>query len=54
MEEQTQQVSGFQKYSKNPVLSIGSTQFRDPKVTWYSATQQWVMVVAYAQEFTIG
>lgn len=44
----------FTKYANNPVISINSTQFRDPKVTWYPSTQQWVMVVAYAQEFTIG
>ncbi|KAG7005833.1 invertase 2 [Physcia stellaris] len=44
----------FTKYSNNPVLSINSTQFRDPKVIWYPATERWVMVVAYAQEFVIG
>lgn len=44
----------FTKYVNNPVISINSTQFRDPKVIWYPLTQQWVMVVAYAQEFTIG
>ncbi|KAL8898325.1 MAG: hypothetical protein Q9207_006760 [Kuettlingeria erythrocarpa] len=41
----------FTKYANNPVISINSTQFRDPKVIWYPATQRWVMVVAYAQEF---
>ena len=44
----------FTKYSNNPVLSINSTQFRDPKVIWYPATERWVMVIAYAQEFVIG
>lgn len=44
----------FEKYTGNPVLSIGSTQFRDPKVIWYAPTQQWVMVIAYAQEFAVG
>lgn len=44
----------FTKYANNPVISINSTQFRDPKVIWYPSTQQWVMVIAYAQEFTIG
>jgi fructan beta-fructosidase len=33
-------------YTKNPVLDIGSTQFRDPKVFWYAPTQTWVMVVS--------
>ncbi|KAL8754158.1 MAG: hypothetical protein Q9199_004546 [Rusavskia elegans] len=60
-EEQTQDVAystdggyTFTKYANNPVISINSTQFRDPKVIWYPLTQRWVMVVAYAQEFTIG
>ncbi|KAL9604775.1 MAG: hypothetical protein Q9219_000223 [cf. Caloplaca sp. 3 TL-2023] len=60
-EEETQEIAystdggyTFTKYANNPVISINSTQFRDPKVTWYPATQQWVLVVAYAQEFTIG
>ena len=44
----------FTKYSKNPVISIGSTQFRDPKVFWYAETKKWVLVVSYAQEFVIG
>jgi beta-fructofuranosidase len=42
----------FTNYANNPVISIGSDQFRDPQVTWYQ--DHWVMVVAYAQEFTIG
>jgi len=33
-------------YTKNPVLDIGSTQFRDPKVFWYAPNQTWVMVVS--------
>ncbi|WP_461449563.1 glycoside hydrolase family 32 protein [Mucilaginibacter sp.] len=33
-------------YAKNPVLNIGSTQFRDPKVFWYAPTQTWVMVIS--------
>ncbi|KAL8839709.1 MAG: hypothetical protein Q9176_004316 [Flavoplaca citrina] len=60
-EEETQDIAystdggyTFTKYANNPVISINSTQFRDPKVIWYPSTQQWVMVVAYAQEFTIG
>ncbi|KAI9724812.1 MAG: hypothetical protein M1812_000088 [Candelaria pacifica] len=44
----------FTKYADNPIISINSTQFRDPKVIWYAPTQSWVMVIAYAQEFTIG
>lgn len=59
--EQTQNIAysrdggyTFTKYSKNPVISIGSTQFRDPKVLWYAPTQSWVLVLAYAQEFVVG
>ncbi|KAI9707410.1 MAG: hypothetical protein M1836_000371 [Candelina mexicana] len=44
----------FTKYANNPVISINSTQFRDPKVIWHAPTQSWVMVIAYAQEFVIG
>ncbi|KAI4173039.1 MAG: hypothetical protein LQ343_003149 [Gyalolechia ehrenbergii] len=60
-EEETQEIAysidggyTFTKYARNPVISINSTQFRDPKVSWYPPTQQWVLVIAYAQEFTIG
>ncbi|KAL9014197.1 MAG: hypothetical protein Q9173_001160 [Seirophora scorigena] len=60
-EEETQEIAyssdggyTFTKYADNPVISINSTQFRDPKVIWYAPTQQWVMVIAYAQEFVIG
>lgn len=33
-------------YSGNPVIDIGSGDFRDPKVIWHPATLRWVMVVA--------
>jgi sucrose-6-phosphate hydrolase SacC (GH32 family) len=33
-----------------PVLSVGSNQFRDPKVFWYE--DHWVMAVAAANDFT--
>ncbi|KZF24979.1 glycoside hydrolase family 32 protein [Xylona heveae TC161] len=60
-QEETQEIAystdggyTFTKYSGNPVISINSTQFRDPKVIWHAPTSKWVMVVSYAQEFTIG
>ncbi|KAI4217220.1 MAG: hypothetical protein LQ351_000529 [Letrouitia transgressa] len=60
-DEETQEVAystdggyTFTKYDSNPVLSVNSTQFRDPKVIWHSETQRWVMVIAYSQEFVIG
>jgi beta-fructofuranosidase len=60
-QEQTQEIAyskdggySFTKYAKNPVISINSTQFRDPKVIWHAPTSRWVMVVAYAQEYSVG
>ncbi|KAI4283466.1 MAG: hypothetical protein L6R35_005171 [Caloplaca aegaea] len=44
----------FTNYSANPVISINSTQIRDPKVIWHAPTERWVMVIAYSQEFVIG
>jgi beta-fructofuranosidase len=44
----------FEKYSGNPVLAIGSTEFRDPKVIWHAETGKWVMVVAYSAEGKLG
>lgn len=44
----------FTKYVNNPVISINSTQFRDPKVLWYAPTRSWVAVISYAQDFVIG
>lgn len=38
------------KYAKNPVLDIGSSDFRDPKVFWHQPTGRWVMVVSLAVE----
>ncbi|KAI9678822.1 MAG: hypothetical protein M1817_005882 [Caeruleum heppii] len=59
--EQTQEIAystdggyTFTKYAQNPVISINSTQFRDPKVIYHAPTQTWVMVIAFAQEFVIG
>lgn len=63
-EEQTQNLAfsedggyTFTKYSGNPVLRYPGkyqTQFRDPKVFWDSANQQWVMAIAHAQEYAVG
>lgn len=38
------------KYDKNPVIDIGSTEFRDPQVFWYAPEKKWVMVVALSAE----
>lgn len=42
----------FTNYANNPVISIGSTAFRDPKVIWYE--DHWVMVVAHATEYILS
>lgn len=41
------------RYADNPVLDIGSAEFRDPKVFWYEPQQRWVMVLALATEHRI-
>ena len=40
----------FRFFPGNPVLDIGSTEFRDPTVFWHAATSKWIMVVALARE----
>jgi fructan beta-fructosidase len=41
------------RYAGNPVLDIGSADFRDPKVFWYEPDKHWVMVVALSPEHKI-
>src|SRR5262245_36376070 len=38
------------KYAGNPVLDIGSKDFRDPRVFWHPPTQRWIMIVSLAEE----
>lgn len=38
----------YTPYKGNPVIDIGSTEFRDPKVFWHARTQRWVMLVVAA------
>lgn len=40
----------WSRYRGNPVLDVGSSDFRDPKVFWYDAGGHWVMVVVLAAE----
>jgi beta-fructofuranosidase/levanase len=42
------------KYVGNPVLDIGSAEFRDPKVFWYEPDRRWIMTVALPQERKIA
>ncbi len=38
------------KFAGNPVIDIGSKDFRDPKVFWHEATKKWVMAVSLSKE----
>lgn len=40
----------WQRYAGNPVLNIGSKEFRDPKVFWYAPQQKWVMATVKADQ----
>jgi sucrose-6-phosphate hydrolase SacC (GH32 family) len=44
----------WKKYGHNPVLDIGSAEFRDPKVFWYEPDGKWIMTVALPQEHKIA
>jgi len=44
----------WDRYVGNPVLDIGSTDFRDPKVFWYEPGGHWVMAVALATEHQVS
>ncbi|NNN31140.1 glycoside hydrolase family 32 protein [Streptomyces sp. S3(2020)] len=41
------------KYQGNPVLDIGSRDFRDPKVQWYEPTKSWLMTVSLSAEHKV-
>ncbi|NHN76382.1 glycoside hydrolase family 32 protein [Azotobacter chroococcum] len=41
------------RYAGNPVLDIGSAEFRDPKVFWYAPGRKWVMAVVAALEHKV-
>lgn len=38
----------WERYGSGPVLDVGSTEFRDPKVFWHAPSGRWVMVVSLA------
>ena len=38
------------KYAGNPIIDIGESDFRDPKVFWHEPTERWVMVVSLAKD----
>ncbi len=38
------------RYAGNPVLDIGESDFRDPKVFWHAPSARWVMAVAWPKQ----
>ncbi|MEY9934367.1 fructan beta-fructosidase [Catenulispora sp. GP43] len=42
------------RYSGNPVLDLGSQNFRDPKVFWYQPTHSWLMTVALSDQHKVS
>ena len=38
------------KYSANPILDLGRSDTRDPKVFWYEPTRRWIMVIVVADQ----
>ncbi|MFF6950278.1 GH32 C-terminal domain-containing protein [Streptomyces iakyrus] len=41
------------KYQGNPVIDVGSDNFRDPKVQWYAPTKSWLMTVSLSAEHKV-
>ncbi|MFK8909009.1 glycoside hydrolase family 32 protein [Streptomyces sp. YS-3] len=41
------------KYQGNPVIDLGSKDFRDPKVQWFAPTQSWLMTVSLSAEHKV-
>ncbi|GLW55075.1 glycoside hydrolase family 32 protein [Kitasatospora phosalacinea] len=42
------------KYAGSPVLTIGSQNFRDPKVFWNARTNSWLMTVALSADHKVS
>ena len=58
--EQTQNIAystdrgrTWTKYAGNPVLAIGASDFRDPKVFWHAPTSQWIMVTVLSDQHKV-
>ena len=41
------------KFQGNPILDLGLKDFRDPKVFWHAASQNWIMVVSLADQHKV-
>lgn len=44
----------YTKYDGNPVISLNTTQFRDPKVFYDDKEEHWVMTVSHPQTYQVG
>jgi fructan beta-fructosidase len=44
----------WSRYAGNPVLDVGESNFRDPKVFWHDSTRRWIMVVSRPERRTLG
>ena len=42
------------KYPGNPVLDLGLSNFRDPKVFWYAPARQWVMAAVLSSSHQVA
>ena len=42
----TDEGNTWTNYSQNPVLTLNTNQFRDPKVFWHQPSQKWIMAVS--------
>jgi fructan beta-fructosidase len=42
------------QYPRNPIIDIGSREFRDPNVFWYAPQQKWVMATVKATEHRLA
>lgn len=43
----------WQMNPDNPLIDIGSTEFRDPKVFWYAPARQWIMLTVLADQHKV-
>ncbi|MBB2922794.1 glycoside hydrolase family 32 protein [Cellulomonas cellasea] len=50
----TDRGESWTKHAGNPVLDLGSREFRDPRVLWFEEGGYWVMAVAMAVDRTIA
>ena len=41
------------KYAHNPLIAIGSTEFRDPKVFWHAPSRRWIMLTVLSDQHKV-